>query len=128
MTTAFQFVFDNAETISVNNKKVVGQTATRNGVVRSVSRGNTAKTIVVKLPDGMRWSDISANIAAMDAADKFAQEIVTTASTGYNSWLGNTNSFGSNINVTCVSLPQWTVFARDQVSWDGPFVFAEVIV
>ena len=35
MTTAFQFVFDNAETISVNNKKVVGQTATRNGVVRS---------------------------------------------------------------------------------------------
>jgi hypothetical protein len=127
MTTAFQFVFDNAESISVNNKAVVGQTITRNGVVRSVSRGATAKTFVVKLPDGIRWTDCQANIAAIDAADRFTEGNVTTASTGYNSWLGNTNSFGNTYTVTCTVLPQWTIFARDQVSWDGPFVFTEVI-
>ena len=36
---------------------------------------------------------------------------------------------GQNVtwNVICVSFPKWTIFARDQVSWDGPFVFAEAI-
>jgi hypothetical protein len=28
-------------------------------------------------------------------------------------------------NVICVQFPQWTIFARDQVAWDGPFIFAE---
>ena len=30
-------------------------------------------------------------------------------------------------NVVCVQFPQWTIFARDQISWSGPFVFAEAI-
>jgi hypothetical protein len=30
-------------------------------------------------------------------------------------------------SVICVQLPKWTIFARDQVGWDGPFVFAEAI-
>jgi hypothetical protein len=30
-------------------------------------------------------------------------------------------------NVICVQLPKWTIFARDQIIWDGPFVFAEAI-
>lgn len=30
-------------------------------------------------------------------------------------------------NVICVSFPKWTIFARDQISWDGPFVFVEAI-
>jgi len=29
--------------------------------------------------------------------------------------------------VICVNFPQWTIFARDQISWDGPFIFAEAI-
>jgi hypothetical protein len=127
MTTAFQFVFDNAESISVNNKAIVGQTITRNGVVRSVSRGPTAKTFTVKLPDGLPYSEIAANIAAIDAANKFTSGNVTTATTGYNSWIGGLNSFGNTVTVTCAVLPQWTIFSRDQVSWDGPFVFIEVI-
>jgi hypothetical protein len=27
--------------------------------------------------------------------------------------------------VICTQFPQWTLFARDQVSWDGPFIFYE---
>lgn len=30
-------------------------------------------------------------------------------------------------NVICVQFPQWTIFARDQISWDGPFIFAEAV-
>ena len=29
--------------------------------------------------------------------------------------------------VVCVQFPQWTIFARDQISWNGPFIFAEVL-
>lgn len=40
-----------------------------------------------------------------------------------------TLSVGQSVswNVICVQFPQWNIFARDQVSWDGSFVFAEVI-
>lgn len=30
--------------------------------------------------------------------------------------------------VVCTQFPTWTIFARDQVSWSGPFVFNEVMV
>lgn len=30
-------------------------------------------------------------------------------------------------NVVCTQFPQWTLFARDQVSWNGTFVFNEVL-
>lgn len=29
--------------------------------------------------------------------------------------------------VQCIQFPQWTIFARDQVSWDGSFILQEVI-
>ena len=36
---------------------------------------------------------------------------------------------GPNVvwNVLCVSFPKWNLFSRDQVGWDGPFVFVEAI-
>jgi len=38
-------------------------------------------------------------------------------------------SVGSSVNwnVVCVSLPQWTLNQKNLVSWDGDFVFAEVV-
>jgi hypothetical protein len=32
-----------------------------------------------------------------------------------------------NWNVICVNFPNWNLFARDQVSWDGGFVFVESV-
>lgn len=29
--------------------------------------------------------------------------------------------------VICVQFPQWNIFARDQVGWDGPFIFTEAV-
>ncbi len=36
---------------------------------------------------------------------------------------------GTQITMTvrCIDFPRWTIFARDQVSWSGPFVFVEEI-
>ena len=36
---------------------------------------------------------------------------------------------GQNVSwkVICVQFPKWTIFSRDQIQWDGPFIFAEAI-
>lgn len=41
----------------------------------------------------------------------------------------HTLKIGSNcvFNVICTQLPQWTIFQRNQVSWNGPFVLVESI-
>jgi hypothetical protein len=204
MTTAFQYVFDNAESISFNRRAVTAQTISRNNTVRTVSRGGQVWRFDVKLPDGIRWSDAREYIEAIDSADRFTTGTVQINNPGYNTWLlpyrGNSNpagiaaswtqgdssitltsgqapsglSFGrgdviqlgtgrvysvtadvpvgSNTvpvnrpvidatgsgtlkvgpavtwSVVCTELPQWTIFARDQVSWSGNFVFYEVML
>ena len=126
-TTAFQFIFDNAESISINRKSVVGQTMSRNFQVRTVSRGGKPWRFEVKLPDGMKWSNTHTQIAAIDAADRFTVGTVAFTNPNYASWLGNTPEFiGQTWNVICIQLPKWTIFARDQVSWEGPFIFVAV--
>lgn len=47
-----------------------------------------------------------------------------------NSASGVALSVGVNCtwNVICTDFPQWQLFARDQVSWTGPFVFYESMV
>lgn len=203
MTTAFQYVFDNAESISIDRRAVTAQTVSRNNTVRTVSRGGQIWRFDVKLPDGPRWSDLRPYIEAIDYADRYTVGTVQINNPGYNSWftayqgsaanpaaitatwtqgantitltggqaaagynfragdllqLGSSGrvysvvadvAFGSNtvtlnravidatgsgtlitgVNVTwsviCTELPQWNIFARDQVSWSGNFVFFE---
>jgi hypothetical protein len=201
MTTAFQYVFDNAESISINRRRVVGSTVTRDNTVRSVSRGGQAWRFEVRLPDGIRWSDARRAIEQMEYLDRSTVGTVQINNAGYNSWLtpyqGNgvgtftaSATRGSNIvtltggapgagfsfrtgdfiqlgssghvysvvedvpyndntitvnrpvidatgtytlrfgpsvtwSVICTEFPSWTIFARDQVSWSGPFVFSE---
>lgn len=125
---AFQWIFDNAESISVNKRAVVGQTITRNQTVRATSRGSSIYKFTIKLPDGLRWSEIATYIAAIDAADRFTIETVNLNHSGYSSWIHNGDlTVGKTWSVICTQIPDWTIFARDQVSWSGPFVFYEVL-
>jgi hypothetical protein len=205
MTTAFQYVFDNAESISFNRRAVTAQTISRNNTVRTVSRGGQVWRFDVKLPDGIRWSDAREYIEAIDSADRYTTGTVQINNPGYNTWLlpyrgtaanpagivanwtqgattitlesgqaaaglnfarGDVIQLGTgrvysvtadvpfNVNtvpvnravidgtnsgtlkvgpavtwsVVCTELPQWTIFARDQVSWSGNFVFYEVML
>ena len=82
-----QWVFDNAETVSINRRKVVGQTISRSNQVRSVNRGGQAWRFEVKLPDGMAWDTARPYIEAIDQADKVYAGLVKMNNAGYTSWL-----------------------------------------
>lgn len=203
-TTAFQTVFDNAQTISFNRKKKVSQTQSRDGTVKATSLGGQIWTFEVKLPDGPRWTDYRPLIEAMENLDRVTVGQVQINNSG-QSWIssyqGNLTNTGSIVvsyssgttltitsgatlasgnrfvagdfiqigstgsvytvvsdvaynnntitvnrpvretagsytlvvgqavtwNVICVNFPQWTIFARDQISWNGSFIFAEAI-
>lgn len=204
MTTAFQTVIDYAETLSINKKRKVAQTTSRDGTVKSTSLGGQVWEFEVKLPDGPAWTTFRPLIERMEALDRTTVgtiQINKAAHSWISGYQGNlTNITGVNVsytsgntvtitsgatlasgyrfrsgdliqlgtsgsvysvvddvlfnqntitlnrpvreaagsyllrvgqnvtwNVICVQFPNWTLFARDQVSWSGPFVFAEAI-
>jgi hypothetical protein len=203
MPSAFQTVFDQAQTISFNRRKKVSQTQSRDGTVKAISLGGQIWEFEVRLPDGPKWSEYRPLVEAMEALDRTTTSTVQINHVGL-SWIneyrgdltnltGVTVSFtsGNTLTITggaslgsgyrfragdfiqlgtgsvytvvsdvlynsntitvhrpvreaagtytlaigpavtwtviCVNFPQWTIFARDQISWDGPFIFAEAI-
>lgn len=203
MTTAFQYVIDNAESLSINKKKKVSQTISRSGLVKSISLGGQQWEFRVKLPDGPSWETFRPLIERIEALDRVTVGTIKINSaghkwiTGYQGNLTNVSNIvvstvsgddtllnitsgatlvsgfkfrsgdliqlgfgkvysvvddvpynstqikvhrpirenagsytlavGQNVswNVICTQLPNWTLFARNQVSWDGEFVFVE---
>jgi hypothetical protein len=206
MTTAFQQVINNAESISIFKRKRVAQTQARDGTVRSMSLGGQTWEFSVRLPDGPRWTDYRGIIEQIEALDRVTvgtiqinnpghswlsqyqgdlsnPNVTTVSASGSNTLvidsvsnalspgqfrfrsgdiiqLGTTGSVYTVVNdvihngtlitvnrpirealgtytlrvgpqvtwkVICTSFPNWTLFARDQVSWSGEFVFAEAL-
>lgn len=202
---SFQWIVDNAESISINRMKVVGSTTARDGTYRSVSRGAQTWEFEVRLPDGPRWTDIRSYISQAEALDRITAANIQFNNSGHD-WLiryqGDLESTaslectipssGNQITLTaghtglttgqfifragdiiqlgtgscytvaadvaynqtsvilhrplidsadtgvsvkvgsacvwsvyCKQFPTWTLFARDQVSWSGPFIFTE---
>lgn len=125
---SFQWIIDNAESISINRKKVVASSTSRDGQIRAVSRGNVPDTITVALPDGIRWSDIKSDIEGAETLDKITTATITISYAKFPWFYNNVDPGGSAYSKTviCLQFPEWTIFARDQVSWSGPFIFQEV--
>jgi hypothetical protein len=201
---SFQWIIDNAESIGIDRRKVTASTQSRDGTVRTVSRGSQAWRFEVKLPDGPRWTDYRQNISKAEALDRITTSTVQFNDTGLNWFIkyqGNSVNYtgfvatitqGSNtitltsspttssgfkfragdfiqlgssgkcytvaadvafnsntvtlhrpvidssasgvalrvaencvFTVICKEFPTWSLFARDQVSWSGPFIFYE---
>ena len=97
-TTAFQYVFDNAESISFDRRAVTAQTISRDQTVRTVSRGGQIWKFNVALPNGIRWSEARAYIEAIDAADRYTPGTVQINNSGYTSWLNRYQ--GDSVNST----------------------------
>lgn len=124
---SFQWVVDNATSLSINNKDTVASTTSRNGTTRVVTRGNTKKTITVRLPDGPRWSEIRTNIAAAETLDRHTQAVITIPYASFPYYYGNVDpGTDDSYTVYCLEFPEWTIFGYDQVQWSGAFVFIEV--
>jgi hypothetical protein len=73
MTTAFQWIIDNAVDVQINKRGVVAQTISRDQTVRSASRGGRVWKFVVTPSPGTRWQDpgVRGYIEAIDKADRF---------------------------------------------------------
>lgn len=125
---SFQWIIDKAESLSINRKQMAAITTARDGSTRAVTRGSMPKRITVKLPDGLRWSDIKSDIAAAEALDKITTATIAISAAGQGWYYTGGVVPGSpeSYTVRCIEFPEWTLFARDQVSWSGPFVFVEV--
>lgn len=124
---SFQWIINSCQSLSIDKRAVVASTQTRDGVVRAVSRGTVKKKFEVRLPDGPRWTDIRTNIAAAEALDRYTTATITIPYAKFPWYYGNVAPvIDESYTVICTSFPRWTIFSRDQVSWDGAFVFVEV--
>lgn len=81
---SFQFIIDNATTVSINRKKTVASTRSRDGTVRSVGRGGQVWQFEVKLPDGPKWSDNRGNIAKVENLDRITSSTIAFSNPGHN--------------------------------------------
>lgn len=125
---SFQWIIDNAQSLSINRKKLVATTTARDGKVRAVSRSTQPKRIEVKLPDGIPWTTLRTNIIAAEALDRISTATISIPYAKFPWYYGDVNpGTDESYTVRCVSFPEWNIFARDQVSWSGPFVFVEVL-
>jgi hypothetical protein len=89
MTTAFQYIFDNAESISINKRPITSQSISRDLTVRSISRGGQIWRFDVALPNGMPWDTARPFIEAIEYAGRTTEGTVQINNAGYNSWLTN---------------------------------------
>ena len=204
---SFQWVFNNATSLSIDRNPIIGQSITRNQTVRTVSRGPGIWKFTVQLPNGISWQESRPYISQLEYANKttitnitindigklwfykyqgnsinhtgFIASITTnsntitlttspTTSSGYKFKAGDFIQIGAsgkvytvaadvpynsntvtlnrpvfettatgvslkvaeNVswNVVCTQMPTWTIDQRDQVSWNGPFIFYENMI
>lgn len=92
---SFQWVFDNAESISINKRPITSQTISRDQRVRSVSRGGAVWRFTVKMPTGMRWSNVRGYIENIDNTNKLTTQTVSLGSTGFGWMTGYRGSIGN---------------------------------
>ena len=101
---SFQWIIDNAETISIDTQPVVGQSISRNNTVRATSRGGGIWRFNVKLPDGLSWTDYRGLISKAEALGRTTTGTISLNASGH-SWLykyqGNSvNSTGFVASIT----------------------------
>lgn len=89
---SYQFVFDNAETISVNRSQQVAQTQSRSGVIKSTSLGYRPWEFTVRLPDGPRYSVYRGLISEMANFDRTVADTVSITQSYISGYQGDLSS------------------------------------
>ena len=102
---SFQWIFDNAEQISIETSPMVASTQSIDGTLRTTNLGGSVWTFTVTYPDGPRWSDIRQEIAGMEALDRYTTANVQINDSGYNSWF---TVYQGNVANTSAVTASWT--------------------
>ena len=125
---SLQWIINYAETISINRKPAVARTTARDGSIRIVSRGSQPARIEVKLPDGIPWTTLKSNIEALESMAYGTALTVTIPYAKFPWFYGNVApGSDTSYSVYLLEIPEWVIFARNQVSWSGPFVLVQAI-
>ena len=124
---SFQYVINNASSLSINRLDTTASTQARDGTVKAVSRGTPKKLFTVRLPDGPKWADEKSSIEGLETLGKSTTGTITITYAKPPWYYSNlTPSSEESYTVLCVDFPQWEVFGNQQVRWSGPFGFVEV--
>ena len=124
---SFQYVINNATTLSINRLNTTASTQARDGTVKAVSRGVPKKLFTMRLPDGPKWADERSSIEGLETLGKNTTGTITITYAKHPWYYSNSApSSEESYTVLCVDFPQWEVFGNQQVRWSGPFVFVEV--
>jgi hypothetical protein len=94
---SFQFVIDNASSISINRKQVVASTTARDGTIRNVGRGGNTWRFEVTLPNGPRWSDYRNDISKLEDLGRTTEGTFSFNNSGHR-WLVGYQ--GNSVNYT----------------------------
>jgi hypothetical protein len=97
---SFQWVFDNAESISVNKRPIVSQTIARDQRVRSISRGGAVWRFTVKMPTGMSWQANRGYIEDIDTANLLNAETINLPSESFDWYSGYRGAAASTSTMT----------------------------
>lgn len=131
MTTAYQEVFDNATTISINKRRPVAQTVSRDGSIRSTSLGGGTWQFEVLLPNGPRWQEYRPLIERMEALDLNTTATIQINGTGMDYIIGYQGNFTSpnSVQVSYTSGNTVTITSNPEVLTSGQkkFVAGDVI-
>lgn len=117
-----------------------GNSVNSTGFVASIIKGNTSITLTTSPTTSSGYKFKAGDFIQLGASGKV---YTVAADVAYNSNTVNLHrpiledtasgvslrvGINCQFNVICTQFPKWTLFARDQVSWSGPFVFVEAII
>lgn len=97
---AYQWIFDHAETLSINKRGITAQTITRDQRIRSVSRGGEIWRFTITMPTGLTYNANRGYIEALDQADRTAVEFVNLSKAGYSYIVGYRGDATSTTGLT----------------------------
>lgn len=80
---AYQWIFDHAETLSINKRGITAQSITRDQRIRSVSRGGEIWRFTISMPTGLTYNANRGYIEALDQADRTAVEFINLSKYSY---------------------------------------------
>lgn len=97
---AFQWIIDNASGMSIDGRGVVAQTATRENVIRSVSRGGRVWKFTVTPSPGQTYVDARPYLARLDQMDRITPATITLNHPGFENIYGYLGSGSGGFTVT----------------------------